>query len=411
MAIFAGTQPVAAQQQVLETQVRTIQLELIQQLLAQVEVLQKQLNARLLAENKPGLGSDINTPASIKVLYPNGGEKLGIGQVYQFKWSSTGLSPKDTVYLYLMDSSGKLQSAPFARTINSGTYWVLLNNTKEFPIGSYKLHIGTLPTGVAANSKIMANTSDTSDNVFEIVASAGDAGGTGTTSTSGPGYCGEYYNGVDRAVPTDPAFTAYGLRKVEVPLSEANRSNAYFKLLDNPSYVPTFRDPIDVILPGYHLRGRNAGSYLTIPITFLAGKQFNLLWYENQDPMLSSANVVVSLSPCPGDFRPSIPRNNTGDKYLNGACRYRGSPTPGGSHSATIEGSGLAGCQIPAGKTMYLNITNHKLPHSPVNASCQNGVCTPGETITTPKPLCTDESKPCGMRFDGLPFSDGVNFR
>lgn len=114
----------------------------------------------------PGATSPV--PA-IKVLHPNGGEVLTHGKTYDFKWSSTGVSPRESVALYLMETNGSLHPKHFAVRQNNGIYRVTLNNSaNNFPVGKYKLYIATPPDDVGIDPKII---SDTSDNYFIIESS------------------------------------------------------------------------------------------------------------------------------------------------------------------------------------------------------------------------------------------------
>jgi len=519
-------------------QLEAAKQELLSLLVSQVRVLQAQLAELQAKQGEVSTGSvDTNTLSSLKIIYPNGGESLTKGKPYQLQWSSTGLSPNETVHLYLMDNNGKLQSLPIVRTINRGTHWFLISSNT--PVGSYKLHIETLPFDVGVNSKVV---SDTSDKTFEIVAAGGDASQgatsapvtdnhdfgnrcidikndqytiasdqkpapnvniywfleyispgqvitymagtnpfgqrlsdvpnlqafqrannlpesnymdaasrakikqltcgetdpgakpeikgirpssgivdsgvfmlgtnlnakkseiyfngkriTGNTleendgentvrfkvpnlppgkypvvvknskgdsntifytiddtrpNSSLPGYCGEYYNGVDRPVPTDPAFKAHGFQKVEVPFKNVWGVEAGLSGGGSTG------------VPGNHLNPTE-GRYLAIPFTVPYRGHVGLNWVElqGQSPGSFTSPVLISLSPCPGDFRKpaqtNISNSNPGnDRYMGWGCKL-GSPGIHGSLRASE-----TSCFAPPGKKMFINVATYDMTNS-----------------------------------------------
>ena|GEM_PF-6572832 len=190
------------------------------------------------------------------------------------------------------------------------------------------------------------------------------------------GYCAEYYNGVTRPVPIDPAFKAHGFQKVEVA----------FK--DIWSTEPGYSSGTTKGVPGDYLNPSN-GRYLSIPITIGYRRQLNLNWVElqGQAPGVFTGPVVATISPCPGDFRKLLQTNlgngSTNDGYVNFGCRIG----PGISGSISAAGTpSLSGCFAPPGKQMYLNIATHDMFDS---MNRNNGG--PGET------LCGTDVTTCGV--------------
>lgn len=94
---------------------------------------------------------------------------------------------------------------------------------------------------------------------------------------------------------------------------------------------------------------------------------------------VTASDVIITISPCPGDFRP---RNGaTGaEHYTSNYCRTTWD-LYGKTVSAAVVGAAGAGpdwCQIPAGQTMYMNVTKHNLniaPGTPIpNVNCGSNV-------------------------------------
>jgi len=189
-------------------------------------------------------------------------------------------------------------------------------------------------------------------NATPVVVSASTGGGTGA------GYCGEYYNGTTRPVPTDPRFTAHNF----------TRGDATFVGIWGTQ--PGVGGGPAVALPGNFL-DPSFGRYLAVPIT-LSGSatQVTFQWIDSQGSGIPTGQVSVTISPCPGDFRPRQFPNTTGDDYLSIAC---GSSQTGisGNLSATSQ-SGQAGCLAPTGKQLFLNIATHNmyLPTAPTTSTC-----------------------------------------
>lgn len=103
------------------------------------------------------------TPVSIKLLSPNGGEKIDAGSARRIAWKSSGVN---SVMLYLTNPEGQILGTNLENVPgNPGyTYWV----TNFVPIGSYKiLIIGcAVASGCAYDQKI---SEDISDAPFDII--------------------------------------------------------------------------------------------------------------------------------------------------------------------------------------------------------------------------------------------------
>ncbi len=175
----------------------------------------------------------------------------------------------------------------------------------------------------------------------------------------GTGYCSEYYDGSTRPVPTDVRFTAHGFARSETAFSTIWGT------------TPGIGGGPAISLPGNFLNPA-ALRYLTIPFVLNApANQVTFQWIDAQGTGIPSGAVSVTISPCPGDFRPRSFNPPGNDVYLSFNC---GSAQAGisGSLSASRPESGLAGCVAPTGKTMYLNIATYDMftPTTPSSTSC-----------------------------------------
>lgn len=98
-------------------------------------------------------------------------------------------------------------------------------------------------------------------------------------------------------------------------------------------------------------------QYLALSFAMPAQNETNTGWFAMDQRSAIGVgkehNVVMTISPCPGDFRP---RNNaSNDVYLKAFCRSTHSQQfvlKGGSNPSVTDG-----CPTPAGQTMYLNIS------------------------------------------------------
>jgi hypothetical protein len=193
-----------------------------------------------------------------------------------------------------------------------------------------------------------------------------NAGGSNTatapTVTVNPGggggggdYCSEYYAS---GMPTGSAFNGHGFTRVDVP---------FFNVW---GAQPGFSAGITAGVPGNFVNPSTA-RYMAIPFTLLSdsgtGTQVNLSWVEAQQVGISTGAVTVTISPCPGDFRP--PATGSSDIYLSFQCRAAASIGAALSATSVI---GQSGCRAPKDKQMYINIATYDMfvTNPPTQSTC-----------------------------------------
>jgi hypothetical protein len=204
------------------------------------------------------------------------------------------------------------------------------------------------------------------------------AGGSTTTTTATvtvekgdetppPGnYCDEYYSGT-RTKPTVPAFTAFNFTKVE------------------ESFVNMFGILPGDVMPSSDMRwvpgnkiSQAANHYLTIPFVMREDSttsplsQFQLRWFLTQIPGAVSGAVSVTISPCPGDFRPSAFPTDPNDLYTSNLCRA----TFNTQGALTVDSTSQTnGCFAPKDKQMYINVAPSNMfgGVAPTTTSCPSG--------------------------------------
>ena len=171
-------------------------------------------------------------------------------------------------------------------------------------------------------------------------------------------FCARYYDGVARPVPTAPQFRAHGFEGLEVAFETIWGAE------------PGISGSGPVTVPGNFLNPV-ANRYLTVPIRLTApARQVNLAWLESQGVGIQSANLSITVSACPGDFRPSS--RGAEDSFLGFPCRPSSTVSFSGTLSIAVEGEGLGGCQIPPDTTVYLNIAPHDMfqESAPAESTC-----------------------------------------
>jgi hypothetical protein len=167
--------------------------------------------------------------------------------------------------------------------------------------------------------------------------------------TGGNNYCAEYYDGINRPIPSSPAFTAHGFQKVEVEFPTIWQSQ------------PGFTSGVTAGVPG-NFMFPTGGKYLAIPYILTSStassgaRQINLSYLEPQALGIIGANISVSISPCPGDFRPM--QTGTTDIYLGHQCRTEFGLAGNMSATSVI---GLSGCWAPPDAKMYINIATYDM--------------------------------------------------
>lgn len=158
-------------------------------------------------------------------------------------------------------------------------------------------------------------------------------------------FCSEHYDGIVRPIPSEAQFHAHGFTRV-------------WRSVGDVWGVPLGAYGPPTFLPGNHLPG--PGAYLSIPLSLPDGlNQVRFSWTEPQGQGPAGA-VAMTISPCAGDFRPA--QGGSSDVYLGYQCRSTG-PEMSGNRYIARAGSGLAGCPVPAGKVVYLNIATYDLYH------------------------------------------------
>jgi hypothetical protein len=181
--------------------------------------------------------------------------------------------------------------------------------------------------------------------------------------------CREVYG----VAPTDPSFRAFGFERHEVE----------FETIWDAS--PGESAPSRGV-PGIYLDPAE-GRYLAIPIVMDddsggARSQVRMSWVETQPTGHPSLNVPtgavsITVSPCPGDFRPPGGLFDA-DPYLRPSCR-RGPGISGNMEITTVDG--LSGCRIPRGRRVYLNIAAYDMFSGPPTESRCVGASTCGVSL------------------------------
>lgn len=203
---------------------------------------------------------------------------------------------------------------------------------------------------------------------YSATGSAQTSTATVTVTQSGGGgpgptdYCAEYYDGTTRPVPTSPSFTAHGHER---------KDQTFESIWSVAPGTPGERRA----LPGIFLLPAQ-NRYLSVPFTMTQGSgaqsQFDFNWVEAAGlEGVVSGSVTVTVSPCPGDFRPS--QAGSTDIYLSAQCRR----TYGIQNGITVTADPtLSGCFAPVNKIMYLNISTHNMYNTPPSASsCSGQTC------------------------------------
>lgn len=177
-------------------------------------------------------------------------------------------------------------------------------------------------------------------------------------------YCGEYYSPTGAfPVPTSPNFNAFGNERVEdtffniFGVEPGNTTN-------RPTVPGLFLDPV--------MKDGRA-RYMSISFEMLAGKHpgLSLSWGQTQAANTPTGAVIVTISPCPGDFRP--PDDSSPDRYLHQNCRFS-TINNTGALAIGVAGSGTHanGCVVPADKRLYINIANSFMygTSAPTQSTC-----------------------------------------
>lgn len=269
-----------------------------------------------------------------------------------FNASSTSITTAQSVTLS-WNSSGDVCYAESPAGINGWTGQTLSRNASQaisgLAAGSYTFGLRCYSAGgsVTASSPTVTVTTATTNPPPDPNPPTGD-------------YCAEYYSS---GLPTTAGFNAYNWAKTEVSFANA------FGIV--PGDVMAAADV--KWLPGNQVPAA-VGNYIAIPFTLTESSgpnaQFNLRWFQTQIPGASPGAVSVSVSPCPGDFRPSVTFGvNPSDYYVGGVCR--GTFGQGGQISVDSSNPNN-GCYAPPGKRLFINIAaaNMFQGAAPTTGSC-----------------------------------------
>jgi hypothetical protein len=300
-----------------------------------------QVSCRLNNDACPNVGSGGAGAALTFTRTPSGAEvNSGVSNL-RLDWSSTG---SQVCYASGPASVANWNGVPLANAgSRSLTAQVTQDTTMDFGIRCF-----TEAGGVSEGST-------------SVLVKAGSTGGTGDP------FCQEYYPDGS----TDPAFTAYGmLNKVEVAWTDVFGSQ--------PGQPSTAGSGGRVGVPGFFLPTSN-GNYLAIPFTLTSAtdpvlRSMKIVWAEASGADgIETGAIVLSVSPCPGDFRTRSGFLNPEDSYISGVCGGRGTQNSGITIAASD--SGIGGCPVPVGKQMYLNITTYDISSTaqPTVNACGEG--------------------------------------
>jgi hypothetical protein len=175
-------------------------------------------------------------------------------------------------------------------------------------------------------------------------------------------------------MPTSANFTAFGFQKVERSFSDIFGIEPGASISSRLSVPGAFMNPATTrYLAIAFVMNDDAGG---------DASQMELPWIDgNLDFGAPGGAITVTVSPCPGDFRP--PALGTGDAYLSGACRVDGPYSLHGGLTITSS-SALGGCPAPKGKQMYINVATYNMygPSAPSAMTCGSGSTYCGAAMT-----------------------------
>ena len=186
---------------------------------------------------------------------------------------------------------------------------------------------------------------------------------TEPTTPPAADYCAEYYDGTP-AMPTGAQFNAHGFSKFEKSFTEI------FGVAPGGTYTS------HIHFPGTHLNPVQT-RYLAVPFVMTAASgedsQMQLTWIDGGSLGPAGA-ILLTVSPCPGDFRPNVGITNPNDAYLGSICRITQPASLHGGVTITSDPS-LSGCPAPVGKKMYLNVALYNMysTSTPTTTTCNSG--------------------------------------
>lgn len=194
-----------------------------------------------------------------------------------------------------------------------------------------------------------------------------------------PPVAGAYCNEVYPSKPADARFYGHNLNAVVASFESV------FGVSVGGS-IPITAMPANVL-------GYAKGNYLSI--AFVMGErtndvtQFGFNWFLLQGqggPGVYTGPVSITVSPCPGDFRPVDVTSV--DTYLQQSCR--GNFGTSGTMYVTSDKK-FGGCYAPKGKVMYINIATYNMYTLPMGEyTCRRYDSSVGEIV---------ENNTCGVAF------------
>lgn len=170
--------------------------------------------------------------------------------------------------------------------------------------------------------------------------------------TGGQDYCNDFYAS---GLPSGAAPPAGYARVAK------NFGDIWLGKTETGVFPPSSSGYTDGFGPG---PSANTTQYLTIAVDVPANatldRGIKINWVEPQGGNTSAADtILLTVSPCPGDFRPSTGAvASPADPWTGGACRFN-APQSVIQLQVWEPGTGLPSyCALPRGKRMYINISS-----------------------------------------------------
>lgn len=297
-----------------------------------------------------------NALPSIKIVYPNGGEKFKKGQAYTLTWNAYNL-PTNTVDLYVISSDGTVQGDIAKGVANTGNYtWTIPASQLE---GAHRFYVSS------------GAISDHSDNIFEIwdsshpiwgsaapSLSASPASGalTGASPTLWVDFVVNNYtpNGTELVDFGDGTKSALGYTTAYNSRHDYHSAGVYtVKVLSGSTVIATTQVTVSVSsIP----MANNTQLMVTVPSPVTIGSAYIISWKDLSGPTI--AQLVNAFPNVYGELI-AYPK---GHSSIN--------PTPG----PVVIASNLSSGTLLAGQTSW-NVTatapQNGLPVSPGSFSVQ----------------------------------------
>jgi hypothetical protein len=272
-----------------------------------------------------------------------GAASIEVGQSLGLSWNSTG----DACY-----SSGPSNAA--------GWTGVTRNSTGNFNVtglaqGAYTFQIRCYSAGGS------------------VTVSSAQVSVVPSTTPPASNYCAEFYDGTP-PMPTGSNFNAHGFQKVEKDFAQV------FGIAPGDSFSDIRP------LPGPHLNPIQT-RYLAIPFVMTEDtgnlSSMQIQWIDGSPDGTPGGAILMTISPCPGDFRPMQGITNSADVYLGSNCRLLGPESLSGGLTISSE-AGTSSCPAPKNKQMYINVATYNMygVSAPSNTTCGSGVTMCGVGVT-----------------------------